>query len=108
MSKKNLMTTAIGIGALVLLLTVGTLFFTGNEEGAGVVALAAAAAASAASRRRAAALEDLDKKAEEAEDGITGAEGLREAVAAANDEIDTDTGSKPLADLVEEENERIV
>jgi hypothetical protein len=107
MSKKYLVPIAIGIGALVLLLTVGTLFFTGNEEGAGVVALAAAAAASAASRRRAAALEDLDKNAEEAEAGIVGAEDLREDVAAANDEIDTDTESRSLAALVEAENERI-
>ena len=107
MSKKYLVPIAIGIGVLVLLLIAGALFLGGNEEGSGGVAIAAAAAAEAARRRRSAAFENLDKTAEEAEDGISEAAALREEVAAVNDEIDTDIEGKPLAALVKEENERV-
>lgn len=105
MDNKYLIPLAIGVGVLVLVL-IGALLFTGQEEGAGGVAVIAAAAAETARRRRAAAGKELDEIGDEAEDGIADAEGLRDEAKVDEAAIDTDVEGKSLKDLVDEENER--
>jgi|AACY02.6.fsa_nt_gi hypothetical protein len=108
MDRKYLIPLLIGLGVIILALIAGALFFNGSPELGTGAALAAAAAAEAGRRNhsRSRAREELDeaaRKAEVSKERLGDLKDDYEEERKKNDEVVKNT---PLADLVDEENDR--
>lgn len=108
MDKKYLIPIAVGVGVLILLLIAGALFFNGSPE-LGTGALLAAGAAGEAERRRqsrTSAQAELDENARKAEASKKRLEGMKDGYEDDRKKNDEVVKNTPLADLVDEENDR--